>query len=308
MPFPLAALGGIVSGVGSALGGLFGADAAKSGAKKAAKSQMKASRLNLKYQKQFAQRGLSWKVRDAKRAGINPLAALGAQTMSFAPSFVGTGDGGTAAAGASMQQGFSDMGQGFGRAIEAYQDSNTRSENNMYLRALQAKQIENMDLQNQALASQIQLMNQPGTAPANNTGQKMIVAGNGADVNVVPSITPGYIPDTQRIASGKNTMVVVPSEKAKEAVEDSFIPETQMSIRHNLDLITNPRSGWTGKLGPNDEVTYNPFTGRLTRYDGRTRTGVLKGKYGDYHWDTVRNAEESYNRRRYMEMQAPGYR
>jgi len=42
----------------------------------------------------------------------------------------------------------------------------------MYLRQLQAKQIENMDLQNQALASQIQLMNQPGQSPAYNQNQK----------------------------------------------------------------------------------------------------------------------------------------
>lgn len=310
MVFPLAAVGGIVSGIGSALGGMFGANAAKSGAKKAAKSQLKASRQNLRFQKQFAQRGIQWKVRDAKKAGINPLAALGAQTMSFAPSFVGTGDGGQAAAGAALQQGFSGMGQGFGRAIEAYSDSETRSENNMYLRALQAKQLENIDLQNQALASQIQNMNQAGRPPALNVNKTQVVAGQGADVNQVPSVQPGYIPDTQRIASGRDSMVVVPSEKAKSAVEDAMIPETQMAIRHNMDLIVDPRSGWTGKLTPNDEVEYNPFTGRLSKYDKRASWAIINGglRRTTGLTESKDRAESAYRQRKFMEWNAPGYR
>jgi len=268
------ALGGIVQGIGSIFGGSQAASGAKKGAHISAKSQMKAARLNLKYQKQFAQKGIQWKVKDARKAGINPLAALGAQTMSFAPSFVGTGDGGHAAAGAALQEGYSGMGQGFGRAIEAYQDSNTRSENNMYLRQLQAKQIENMDLQNQALASQIQLMNQPGQSPAYNQNQKLIVPGQGSMANVIPRTTTideqrgidaGQIPDTSRINSGNNTQVVVPSKDAKQLVEDAFIPETQMAIRHNMDLLQNPRAAWVGPIGKHEDVTYNPFTGRLTK-------------------------------------------
>ena len=38
--------------------------------------------------KQFAKRGIQWRVHDAKKAGLHPLAALGAQTTSFSPSFV----------------------------------------------------------------------------------------------------------------------------------------------------------------------------------------------------------------------------
>lgn len=274
MALDLGFLGGIVSGIGSMFGGAQAASGARKGAKISAKATMRASRLNLKYQKKFAQKGIQWKMKDAKKAGINPLAALGAQTMSFAPSFVGTGDGGAAAAGAALQEGYAGMGQGFGRAIEAYQDSNTRSENNMYLRALQAKQIENMDLQNQALASQIQLMNQPGRPPPNNTASAVIVPGNGADANVIPRTTvgdawrgidPGQINDTSRINSGNNTQVVVPSKAAKELVEDAVIPETQMAIRHNMDLLANPRAAWVGPIGKHEDVSYNPFTGRLTK-------------------------------------------
>jgi hypothetical protein len=40
---------------------------------------------NYEQQKEFAQNGISWKVADAKRAGIHPLAALGASTTPYTP-------------------------------------------------------------------------------------------------------------------------------------------------------------------------------------------------------------------------------
>jgi hypothetical protein len=43
----------------------------------------------LQYQKDFAQQGVTWRVADAKKAGIHPLAALGANTISYAPMYMG---------------------------------------------------------------------------------------------------------------------------------------------------------------------------------------------------------------------------
>ncbi len=43
-------------------------------------------------QKEFAQSGISWRVADARRAGINPLAALGVSPMHFQPSKIGGQD------------------------------------------------------------------------------------------------------------------------------------------------------------------------------------------------------------------------
>lgn len=47
------------------------------------------SRSNAKSQKEFAQKGIQWKVKDSLKAGIHPLYGLGANTMSFTPSNVG---------------------------------------------------------------------------------------------------------------------------------------------------------------------------------------------------------------------------
>jgi hypothetical protein len=71
--------GSIISGVSSLGGALLGA-----------KSQESASDKNTQYQKEFAQKGIQWKVEDAKKAGIHPLAALGANTTSYSPSYVGS--------------------------------------------------------------------------------------------------------------------------------------------------------------------------------------------------------------------------
>lgn len=70
---------------------------------------------NIALQKEFAQQGISWKVADAKNAGIHPLAALGAQTSSFSPVSVGTQD-------------MSSVGQDLGRAVKALSTEKDRED------------------------------------------------------------------------------------------------------------------------------------------------------------------------------------
>lgn len=50
------------------------------------KSAEKQQAQNLAYQKEFAQSGIQWKVKDAQAAGVHPLYALGAQTHSYTPT------------------------------------------------------------------------------------------------------------------------------------------------------------------------------------------------------------------------------
>ena len=67
MATPWGAIGNIG---GALLGGIFGK-----------KSADKESR----FQKEFAQHGIRWKVADAKEAGLHPLAAIGAQGAQYNP-------------------------------------------------------------------------------------------------------------------------------------------------------------------------------------------------------------------------------
>lgn len=60
--------------IGSIVGGLIGAKGASDSASK-----------NTAYQKEFAQKGIGWRVKDAKSSGIHPLAALNASGASYTP-------------------------------------------------------------------------------------------------------------------------------------------------------------------------------------------------------------------------------
>ncbi|QXP44186.1 MAG: DNA pilot protein [Arizlama microvirus] len=106
-----------------------------------------------KLQKQFAKNAIQWKVQDAEAAGIHPLYALGANTVSYAPMGLGSqlGDIG------------GEMGQDISRAIAAPQDSKERASD--YTRSLQALQLERGSLENELLRGQIRNVNAAGSPP-----------------------------------------------------------------------------------------------------------------------------------------------
>lgn len=101
-----------------------------------------------KIQKQFAQQGIQWKVADAKKAGIHPLAALGAQTTAYSPQ--------------SLQLGstLSDAGQSVDNAIHRSTDHQTR--------VMGELQLEKAGLENEYLRAQILSIrnNRTGMPPA----------------------------------------------------------------------------------------------------------------------------------------------
>jgi hypothetical protein len=78
-----------VKDIGSGLLGLGGIAGDTYADKRNRDMQYKINAENIEMQKDFAQHGISWRVKDAKEAGLHPLAALGAQTTSFSPSSVG---------------------------------------------------------------------------------------------------------------------------------------------------------------------------------------------------------------------------
>lgn len=130
----------LISAGSKLVGGLFGMNAADKQAS---------------LQKQFAKNAIQWKVADAKAAGVSPLFALGAPTVSYQPNMVGDGPLGNA---------LSDMGQDVSRAVEAVEDGPTRQAN----RLLQGLQLERAGLENDLLRTQI--MRNSVTAPPGGVG------------------------------------------------------------------------------------------------------------------------------------------
>lgn len=91
---------GLLNKIG--IGNIFNAGAQILGGVMSDRSTSRQNAQNVAYQKEFAQKGVQWKVEDAKKAGLHPLFALGANTTSFAPNPVtGSATGDAIARGAS---------------------------------------------------------------------------------------------------------------------------------------------------------------------------------------------------------------
>lgn len=130
------------------------------------RAQEKATEANINMQREFAQKGIQWKVEDAKAAGIHPLYALGASTHSFSPVQVGN----------PLGDALGDMGQELGRAFNA-QASNAERQRQAAEYAGQAaerlqmdrerhrSQLLNDEVQRQYWASRIASANQVGNPP-----------------------------------------------------------------------------------------------------------------------------------------------
>lgn len=124
------------------------------GGRKSRNAAEDAAAANIRFQKEFAQHGIRWRVEDAQAAGLHPLYALGAQTPTFSPVYSDT-----AAEGAAI----AEAGQHIGRAVAAQSTAVERRAANANLRILENQAAES-DLRLEALRSQRLLENQPGFA------------------------------------------------------------------------------------------------------------------------------------------------
>jgi len=93
-----------------------------------------------KQQKEFAQSGIQWRVKDAEKAGIHPLYALGAQTTSYSPVSVGGGS-------------FADVGQNIGRAIDSTRSNPAKAE--ALANTASQIQLEGLQLDNEIKRAQL---------------------------------------------------------------------------------------------------------------------------------------------------------
>lgn len=143
-------IGGIISGLigagASLLGGKMNADAAE----RANEAQARQAELNRQMQLDFAQQGIRWKVADAEKAGIHPLYALGANTVSYSPVSVGS------VADTSMGSAVASAGQDISRALDATRTSDERT--TAVARSAAALQLERAGLENEVLRTQLAKM------------------------------------------------------------------------------------------------------------------------------------------------------
>lgn len=189
----------------------------------------KAKEKEYKQQKEFAQSGIQWKVQDAEKAGIHPLYALGANTVSYSPQSVGGGD----------YSYMADAGQNIGRAIDATRSNPARGA----ATALTAVQLEGLQLDNDIkraqLNSALSLARQPGTGPGlPSTATNSVIPGQGNTPQVdgpsielqkkispantgQPSAEYGEVPDIQYARTSTGWAPVMPQQIAESFEQDA---------------------------------------------------------------------------------------
>lgn len=222
----------LVSGAAGVVGGLLNRNSAKDAAEK-----------NAALQREFAQNGITWKVKDAERAGVHPLYALGASTIGASPSYVGD---------TSLGSGIASMGQDVGRALAA--TSSTAEKDNAFTAAARALELEKGGLENELLRSQIARMRQqsmPSLPTA--TGNPWLIDGQGdsrtvtvgplIENNPMPRISsdperpwaePGAINELGYARTSSGGWAPVPSADVKQRIEDNIFAETAWFIRNNV--------------------------------------------------------------------------
>lgn len=240
-------------------------------------------------QREFAQNGISWKVEDAKRAGIHPLYALGASTQSYAPTTVGSSS--------TDFSGLGEAGQNIGRAIDA-----TRPNVDKQAAALQTAhsmaQLEGAKLDNDIKRAQLAstLATRaagPGMAPFNRPGQfdgqgdAIKLDGNKIKLETRRDISdpknPSYIPGSgPSVGVVKNSTggysIVMPPELA-ESYESDGMGSLDWQIRNRVmpfftDSVAKPNIPHNPLT---EEIIFNPWT---NDYSVRKRTNRNEKKKG----------------------------
>jgi len=262
----------IASSLGSIASGIFGA----SSAKKAAKQQYQ-------QQKEFAQNGIQWKVDDAKKAGIHPLYALGANTVSYAPVSVGN---------TNPLSGLAEAGQDISRAVDATRPASAKLD--AITSTQQALATERMGLENELLRSQIAKTRQESNPPLPTAGDRMLVEGQGnsplVKTNPMSRQSTGTAPSQEAGAVSEMGYLRTPtgwapvqSKDSKDRTEDDVAAELAWAIRNRLlpSVGVQHQPPADVKLGPDEFWKWNPLKQEYyikRRSNSRWMTGGFKGR------------------------------
>lgn len=256
------------------IGAGIGAAANYIGGQKTNKANAKINERNIALQKEFAQSGIQWRVADAKAAGIHPLAALGAQTHSYAPQSIGMD-----------YSHMGRMGQDIGRAVQTAAHGSERKKLALYNEKVRQLNLKNMELRNAALASQIAVNTQAGQQPRTGQGSAMLIDGQPASKSGSPGLIkdlpqrrtiahperlwsePGAVTDSRWVRT-KRGWTLHPSADAKRGMEDMLPLEIEWLIRNKLVPLYTGRTPPV-KPGKGKYWRVNPFTGE--HYKSRHR-------------------------------------
>lgn len=196
-------------------------------------------------QREFAQSGIQWRVEDAKKAGISPLAALGAGGASYSP------------ANFTPDNTYSNMGQNINRALSA---TSTQAQREMTQLNLESARLDN-EMKKTELAKMKQTgPPMPSTATNFMPGQgnsdglmKVNPAERSASQPGRPAQEAGWKPDVGYARTDTGLTPVIPKDLA-ESLEDDFVGKTMWRIRNQF----LPNFGEADKGAPPRDQLPNP--------------------------------------------------
>lgn len=192
---------------------------------------------NLELQREFAQNGIRWRVEDAEKAGLHPLAALGAMGASYQPStsvFSTAGPVvGPSAAGNSYRA-LSNMGQNIARSVMATQ---TPAERLMEAEALKKAKLENEFLDVQIKNAQVELAKH--------------------------AQGPGIPSTTTLMRTPNGQYVVMPSKEFQEAAGGNIFSNAGWWLENKaIPFVTGGRGQFPNALDTDGRYRYFPFANR----------------------------------------------
>jgi hypothetical protein len=179
---------------------------------------------SMEQQKEFAQNGIQWKVADAKKAGIHPLAALGAQTYNAAPALAG---------GSQAPQVAAEMGQNIDRALLSMVRKEDRSAASQ--RAKEINRLED-EIKIIELNNRMKTLQGGGQLPPavpNMVKDKPSIRTSGKSDS--PQTEAGDKRAYVEVPMGDGSIMMTPSEDSKMGYEDMIVPETMVSKRMYFD-------------------------------------------------------------------------
>lgn len=204
---------GLFDFVGNIAGGLLGF----AGARSNQNAVGDANANNAALQREFAQQGVRWRVEDAKKAGIHPLFALGAQVTPASPSFVGD---------TSMGSAMASMGQDLSRAMHSTRTRGERLTSQMEGLQLERASLENELIRSQIAGSKMAILNQAGGNPPlptlDDSGRVDVLDSKRTSTMPFDSSTEAAVsPANKAFINRDGSVVMWPSADAKQSIEDT---------------------------------------------------------------------------------------
>lgn len=252
----------------------------------AKKFQKKMLKKQLAYQREFAQNGIQWRVADAKAAGIHPLAALGAQTMSYEPQYVG--DAGESSAMAAAE----NLGQAVGGAFEGWLNRKAQKEQVRALELDNDIRQKRKEILEQELVNMGQLLDTDQFGVVQGDGQGTSAQRPGGGVTHTPAQVVVSREQGMRAGDepGETTYLVptlegpvalqAPSQPLSEPVESSWVTQLQYGAIKGIDKVKalyyyEIPWGEAGKVHRNklrkyrDTILEKPRKGHFWAYEAR---------------------------------------